>query len=208
MIIFFLLLLARSEDKELDEFINTDIKIYFSGYPTTFLGRDKDEPNLIAHSKFITFEKFKFDPKARIIKENKNYEIYFSGAKMCKVGNLVSKCSSMGGWDIDRKYFGYTISKDGMCITKDIDDTVKMKKCVDTDDQIFSFKRVSEDCNPENKLTEEHSVHVNIIPDRAKNYTVQSIQNDSVKKDDTKLEHIDIKSRSIGNYDDELFMDE
>ncbi|KAK6090276.1 hypothetical protein P3W45_000824 [Vairimorpha bombi] len=208
MIFCILILIARSEDKELEEFINTDVKIYFSGYPTTFLGRDNDEPNLIAHNKFIRFEKFKFNPKARIIKENKNYEIYFSGAKMCKVGNLVSKCSGAGGWEIDRKYFGYTLSKDGMCITKDIDDTVKMKKCVDTDDQIFSFKRVSDDCNPENKFSEEHSVHVNIIPDRVKNYTVQSIKKDSIKKDDTKLENIDIKDKPVNIHEDELFMDE
>lgn len=200
--------MVRLEDNELEEFLNTDIKIYFSGYPTTFLGRDKDEPNLIAHNKFIRFEKFKFDPKARIIKENNNYEIYFSGAKMCKVGNLVSKCSSTGGWEIDRKYFGYTLSKDGMCITKDIDDTVKMKKCVDTDDQMFSFKRVSEDCNPENILSEEHSVHVNIIPDRVKNYTIQSIKDDRNMKDDTKLDHIDIKGKPSSNPDNELYMEE
>lgn len=208
MILIFLLSIF-CEDKELNEFINKDIKIFFAGYPTTFLGRDNDGSELVAHNKYVTFEKLKFNPKARIIKDGKNFEIYFSGARICKSGNRILKCSSLNSWSIDRKYFGYSISKDGLCITKDIDDTVKMKNCVDTDDQIFSFKLVTPDCDSEEKLGDHHSVHVNLIQDNVKKFSIKNSHSsedngNKLKEDDCNLEEL----RGLEGLSEEFTMEE
>lgn len=191
--IFFILLSIFCEDVELTDFLNKDIKIFFAGYPTTFLGRDNDGSELIAHNKYVNFEKLNFNPKARIIKEGRTFEIFFSGARMCKNGNIIARCSTSGNWTIDRKYFGYSISKDGQCVTKDIDNTVKMKKCVDTDDQIFAFKHVTPDCNPENKFGDQHNVHVNLIQDDVKRYSIQTKKQATGEKNLQKDKNINIK---------------
>ncbi|WUR04456.1 polar tube protein 4 (PTP4) [Vairimorpha necatrix] len=173
--IFLFIFRTLCEYKELDEFINKDIKIYFAGYPTTFLGILEDKSELFAENKYLSFEKIKFNPKCRIIKRGSYYELLFSNKKMCKTGNRIAQCSTPENWEITRKNFGYTISKNDYCITKDIDDTLKMQKCVDTDDQLFSFKPVAADCNPESKLNDEHSVHVNLISDGVQKYTINNI---------------------------------
>nr|WGJ64366.1 ricin B lectin-like protein [Nosema bombycis] len=186
------ILFIRAEEDELEDFINTPIKIFFAAYGSTFLGIDTKTRNLVARNKYIDFGKHNFDPVGKLVKNGDTYEIYYGGSRVCKTGSIISQCESDGGWKLSRANFGYTISKNSSCITKDKVDTVKMKKCTETEDQIFMFKSVSSsaDCAVKEAMDTEdkHKINVNIIP-------VTSSKNDHVKIKKIR----DIKS---GNEDD------
>ncbi|KAF9764492.1 hypothetical protein NGRA_0524 [Nosema granulosis] len=166
--LFCVLYLILGDENELEDFINKPIKIYFAGYGSTFLGLNTKTHNIVARNKYTDFTKHNFEPISKIMKDGSQYEIYYSGRRICKSGSVISQCDANGAWDITRVNFGYTIGKNSSCITKDRDDTVRMKKCTETDDQIFNFKTVSDlgDCDVKDALdtNDKHKIDVNIVP--------------------------------------------
>ncbi|ADM11868.1 uncharacterized protein Eint_071050 [Encephalitozoon intestinalis ATCC 50506] len=140
LILMFMSIFVSARDRELEEFVEKDIKVFFSSYPTQILGLEEENGLLVSHSKYVNPSKYKFVTRARLVKSGEKYVVIFGENNICKDGNSVVKCKEERPWDIDRKEFGYTISTDNKCITKGPEESIQMKICVNTDDQIFSFK--------------------------------------------------------------------
>ncbi|CAD25642.1 hypothetical protein [Encephalitozoon cuniculi GB-M1] len=140
LILMFASAFVSAKDRELEEFVEKDIKVFFSSYPAQVLGMEEDQGVLVSHSKYVNPSKYKFVTRARLVKSGERYVVIFGENNICKEGNSVVKCKEERPWDIDRKEFGYTISTDNKCITKGPDESIEMKPCVNTDDQIFGFK--------------------------------------------------------------------
>lgn len=199
-IILFLVYFIYGEDNELDDFINKPIKIYFAGYGSTFLGLNTKTKNLVGRNKYTDFSKHNFNPVSKIIKDGSQYEIYFAGSRICESGSIISQCEKNGAWKLNRVNFGYTIGKGSNCITKDRDDTVKMKRCTETDDQIFAFKTVSDlgDCDVKDALdtSDKNKIDINIVPSMSKKDgklridAVRDVQN--LNKTDKKMEGLKV----------------
>lgn len=140
LILMFMSIFVSAKDRELEEFIEKDIKVFFSSYPAQVLGMEENNGVLVSHSKYVNPSKYKFITRARLVRSGDKYVVIFGENNICKDGNSVMKCKEERPWDIDRKEFGYTISTGNKCITKGPDETIEMKTCVNTDDQIFNFK--------------------------------------------------------------------
>lgn len=140
-----IVLLVHAQDAELEEFLEKDIKIYFSSAPTFNLGLDEEKGVVVSHPKYINPSKFKFITRARLVRSGSKFVLVFGENNICKDGNSAVKCRDERLWDLDRKPFGYTISTDGKCISKGDYDSVDMKPCVNTDDQILHFKTANMD---------------------------------------------------------------
>lgn len=140
LILTFMTLFVCARDTELEEFVEKDIKIFFSSYPTYVLGLEEGNGVLVSHSKYVNPSKYKFITRARLVKSGERHVVIFGENNICKDGNSAVKCKEERPWDIDRKEFGYTISTDGMCLTKGPNESIEMKRCVNTDDQVFGFK--------------------------------------------------------------------
>lgn len=132
--------LVGTKDTDLDDFVEKDIRVFFSSFPTFTLGLDEGSGVLVAHSKYINPSKHRFITKARLVKSGNKHVMIFGEDNVCKDGNSVIKCKDERPWELDRKPFGYTISMDGKCITKGPDATIELKTCVNTDDQVVDFK--------------------------------------------------------------------
>lgn len=172
ILVYLVYLVNGAGDDELDDFINKPVKIYFAGYGSTFLGLNTKTHNLVARNKYTDFVKHNFDPISKIIKDGNQYELYFSGSRVCESGSIISQCDKSGAWKITRVNFGYTIGKGSKCITKDREDTVRMKRCSETDDQIYNFKTVSDlgDCDVKDAMdtSDNHKIDINIVPSMSK----------------------------------------
>lgn len=205
---FFILFTFSQKEDDLAEFNNKDIKIYFSGYPTTQLGLYKDSKNLVAISKYVNFESRNFSPKARLIKNGNQYELFFSGKRMCKNKKIVSVCDIVFKWKIVPKVFGFNIQTDNKCITKGQEDSIVLSSCTESDDQLFNFKKICEDCDVKDD-TEKHSVHINFLPDNVSRFTVTDHDNLGGEKNNQKNvdltgNHVDyIKAKEVKNLNDE-----
>ncbi|KAG5859197.1 hypothetical protein KMI_08g13340 [Encephalitozoon hellem] len=140
LILMFMSTFVGAKDRELEEFVERDIKVFFSSYPAQVLGLEEESGILVSHSKYVNPSKYKFITRARLVKSGDKYIMIFGENNVCKDGNSVIKCKEERPWDIDRKEFGYTISSGNKCITKGPDETIEMKACVNTEDQIFNFK--------------------------------------------------------------------
>lgn len=171
MMFVHMLMLIHAKDTELEDFVEKDIKIFFSSFPTFILGLDENNGILTSHTRYINPNKYKFVTRSRLVKSGNKYSISFGDSNICKDGNSVTRCKEERGWEFDRKPFGYTISTDGKCITKGYDDAVEMKPCVNTDDQIFGFKLADLDgCGSLESLlgnkgsSKAGTTNVNILP--------------------------------------------
>ncbi|EQB59824.1 hypothetical protein NAPIS_ORF02610 [Vairimorpha apis BRL 01] len=96
-----------------------------------------------------------------------------SGSRSGRFGRSNRLGSRLGSslWKIVPKVFGFTIQIDNKCITKGEDDKVVLSSCTESDDQLFNFKKVCEDCSVKDE-DEKHSVHINILPDNVSRFTV------------------------------------
>jgi hypothetical protein len=168
-ILLIVMALAAAKDSELDDFIGRDVKIYFTSFPEYYLGMDEESRTIMARNKHADLVKHKFITRAKLYRAGSRYSIMIGDSFMCKNGNSVVTCRDQRQWDISRKPFGYTMSTEGKCITKDADEAVKMSTCVNTEDQLFDFKPADadacgdlEDIVANGGSNPEHITNVNI----------------------------------------------
>ncbi|KAF7677998.1 hypothetical protein TCON_2618 [Astathelohania contejeani] len=148
--IFIHLIYILSSDKELQFFLNQDIKIFFSVFENYHLSKKIGENNtngeFCGMYRHLNPNEFGFDDRARISPNGNGYEITIGGDRICTENKRIEKCKEGGKsiWNIERRGFGYTISQDDKCITQASHEVLSMKKCTDSEDQLFDFKRIIE----------------------------------------------------------------
>lgn len=132
--------LAESAE-QLNLFIERDIKILFSAYPHEVLAINKKTNIPHAVTRFLSLKSFDNDDLSRIIRNGEGYEIKLGGNKICGRDKIVTKCTEGNSvWKIVEKRFGYNIRQGSFCITQGENDMLVLKKCSDTDDQLFTFR--------------------------------------------------------------------
>lgn len=141
---------------DLDDFIEKDIRIFFSHSNHIFLGLDVDSSKVVPRSKYSSLKSFV--SAAQIIPNEEKHRIQFDSHPICADKSEVIKCSISTNWIIKKSLFGFTISDGSKCIPIVENDAVKMMPCLELNDQIVDFKLTSDDQNcginpkePENK---------------------------------------------------------
>lgn len=144
-VVLFLNRVFSETSRELDYFLEQDIHILFSAYNHMQLAEKVETGSIVGVDRYLDAKEFRYDDRSMITKNGSGYEIRVGGAKLCKNNNMeVVKCGDgTGVWNIERKTFGFNISMGGSCMTEVDKDSLKLRKCTDTDDQLFTFKIAS-----------------------------------------------------------------
>ncbi|KAL0265829.1 UNVERIFIED_CONTAM: hypothetical protein PYX00_011547 [Menopon gallinae] len=126
---------------EITYFLDKEIHILFSAYMHMQLAEKTESGEIGGVNRLVDAKEFKYDDRVVITKNGSGYEIKIGSSKICRNRTDVVKCQDGNTvWNIERKTFGFNIAQDGLCITQIDKDTLKLRRCTGSDDQLFTFK--------------------------------------------------------------------
>lgn len=152
--IFFAAFINTAKINEIEYFTGREIYMSFSAYTNTIIAAKTDDTTdnpFIGVNKELDPETFNYNDIAFITKYGDKYGITIGNYKLCKDEDKLKKCGKdedVLKWKIKKNPFGYTISYDNYCITKEDDIKLELRKCAEADDQLLVFK--NHVCLPDN----------------------------------------------------------
>lgn len=163
---------------DIDNFVDKDVRIFFSNANHVFLGLDRDNSRLTARSKYYDLRGF--SSVMRIVRDGSNYRMRAGRDPVCSTAEYISKCDRGSSWLIKERPLGYVLSDGSHCITLASRGAVKMLPCTDTDDQLFDFKLKSDDqdCmtgDAAGKKPEDRVIIINVGGDHAHEHADEAI---------------------------------
>ncbi|KAM0680438.1 hypothetical protein GINT2_001498 [Glugoides intestinalis] len=131
---------------ELENFLDTDVRVFFSSANHVQLVKNIENGAFSYRSKFSDAGNKKYKSKFKVSKNGMKYSIRLDGEYLCNIEKKELKASlTQCLWKIIPKKLGFIIEKDDECITAAADSTLKLDKCTSTEDQLFDFEAL-EDC--------------------------------------------------------------
>ncbi|KAG0434602.1 hypothetical protein DMUE_5119 [Dictyocoela muelleri] len=131
---------------EIEYFTGREIYITFSAYTNTIIAAktdDKSDNPFIGVNKELDPDTFNYNDTSILRKDGDKFAITIGDYNLCRNNDALKKCNKdeeVVKWKINKNPFGYSISINDLCITKEEDVKLKLKKCTETDDQLFVFK--------------------------------------------------------------------
>lgn len=130
---------------ELDYFTGKDIYIKLAGYPSIHLAYSiKDNAFRFVNSN-LSPSIFAYDDRARITTNGNKFELVIGGVQACLKKDRIVRCDSSDSktsslFKITKNQYGFEIANGDSCITKEMDTKTNMKKCMQTEDQMYDFE--------------------------------------------------------------------
>lgn len=123
----------------LEYFLDGNIRIFFSMANHVFLVKNTETDTLMHISKFSNLDDI-FSTFS-ILKDDTSYLIKTGADYICQDNvNNVKPCKKKERWQVNKKIFGFTISKENMCLTAAPKFKIVLEKCNGSSYQLFDFK--------------------------------------------------------------------
>lgn len=141
---------------ELEYFTGQPIYIELSSYPHIHIAYSiKDDSFFFANSN-ASPDVFSYDDRGLVTSNGTSHEMTIGATKACVKDKQLTKCGmgdSADQFKISKQQFGFEISYNNKCLTKEIDSKVSLRPCTQTDDQLFDFVPTGHLC-----MSPEHTV--------------------------------------------------
>ncbi|TBU05779.1 hypothetical protein CWI39_0623p0030 [Hamiltosporidium magnivora] len=132
-----------------DSFLGKKLNIFFSGMENYFLAEnltDFSNKPFIIQNRLVEDENLVVTNKCELLKNGLEYEIKIGDSKLCSDKENVRKCDSkeVQPWKIQKMTFGFSVSRNDNCITRDETGKIKLSKCDTSKNQILFILKLDD----------------------------------------------------------------